>query len=69
MAARNVARYRRELQLLQDRWGTKTYQARNVARYRRELQLLQDRWGTKTYQDPLHNPNLDRYSETCVIKL
>jgi GT2 family glycosyltransferase len=43
--------------------------ARNVARYRRELQLLQDRWGTKTYQDPLHNPNLDRYSETCVIKL
>lgn len=38
-------------------------------RYRRELTVLQERWGTTTYQDPLHNPNLDRYSETYVIRL
>ena len=38
-------------------------------RYRRELKVLQDRWGTKTYVDPLHNPNLDRYSETFVFRL
>ena len=41
----------------------------NIDRYRRELQILQNRWGTKTYDDPLHNPNLDRYSETFVISL
>jgi len=41
----------------------------NVERYRRELEVLQERWGTKTYEDPLHNPNLDRYSETFVIAL
>jgi GT2 family glycosyltransferase len=39
----------------------------NIDRYRRELRVLQERWGTKTYEDPLHNPNLDRYSETFVI--
>jgi GT2 family glycosyltransferase len=39
----------------------------NIDRYRRELGVLQARWGTKTYSDPLHNPNLDRYSETFVI--
>lgn len=39
----------------------------NIDRYRRELRVLQERWGTKTYADPLHNPNLDRYSETFVI--
>jgi GT2 family glycosyltransferase len=38
-------------------------------RYRRELAVLQERWGTKTYRDPLHNPNLDRYSETYVFRL
>ena len=38
-------------------------------RYLRELGLLQDRWGTRTYSDPVHNPNLDRYSETFVIRL
>jgi GT2 family glycosyltransferase len=38
-------------------------------RYVRELAVLQERWGTKTYQDPLHNPNLDRYSETYVFRL
>ena len=38
-------------------------------RYMRELGLLQDRWRTRTYSDPLHSPNLDRYSETFVIKL
>ena len=43
--------------------------SKNVERYRRELQLLQERWNTKTSQDPLHNPNLDRYSETFVLRL
>lgn len=41
----------------------------NIERYRRELKILQDRWGTTTYEDPLHNPNLDRYSETFVLRL
>ena len=41
----------------------------NIDRYRRELKVLQERWGTKTYADPLHNPNLDRYSETFVFGL
>lgn len=43
--------------------------ALNIDRYQRELKVLQDRWGTKTYDDPLHNPNLDRYSETYVFNL
>jgi GT2 family glycosyltransferase len=38
-------------------------------RYLRELHVLQERWQTKTYRDPLHNPNLDRYTETFVIRL
>ena len=33
----------------------------------RELQTFQDRWGVKDYKDPL-NPNLDRSSETFVIR-
>jgi GT2 family glycosyltransferase len=41
----------------------------NIGRYQRELGVLQERWGTKTYEDPLHNPNLDRYSETFVFRL
>jgi O-antigen biosynthesis protein len=41
----------------------------NVERYRRELSVLQERWGTKAYADPLHNPNLDRYSESYVLRL
>jgi GT2 family glycosyltransferase len=41
----------------------------NIDRYRSELDTLQRRWGTKTYEDPLHNPNLDRYSETFVFRL
>lgn len=40
-----------------------------VERYRRELAALQERWDTKTFQDPLHNPNLDRYSETFVFRI
>jgi hypothetical protein len=40
----------------------------NIDRYRRELHALQQRWGTKTYDDPLHNPNLDRHSETFVVR-
>lgn len=43
--------------------------ATQIDRYRRELAVLQERWGTKTYQDPLHNPNLDRYNETFVLRL
>ena len=41
----------------------------HVERYTRELRVLQERWGTKSYQDPLHNPNLDRYSETFLLRL
>jgi hypothetical protein len=33
------------------------------------LTVLQERWGTKEYDDPLHNPNLDRHSESFVIRL
>ncbi len=40
-----------------------------IARYAQELKAFQDRWGTKDFQDPLHNPNLDRYSETYVIRI
>jgi GT2 family glycosyltransferase len=40
-----------------------------LERYLREVAVLQERWGTKTYQDPLHNPNLDRYSETFVFRI
>jgi GT2 family glycosyltransferase len=36
--------------------------------YRRELLTFQERWGAKDYQDPLLNPNLDRSSETFVIR-
>lgn len=39
-----------------------------LERYLRELRVLQERWGTKGYQDPLHNPNLDPYSESYVIR-
>jgi O-antigen biosynthesis protein len=41
----------------------------NIDRFRREFDTLQRRWGTKTYFDPVHNPNLDRQSETFVIGL
>jgi len=40
----------------------------NVQRFQRELGILQRRWGTKIYVDPVHNPNLDRHSETFVIR-
>jgi GT2 family glycosyltransferase len=38
-------------------------------RYMRELRALQERWQTKTFVDPLHSPNLDRYSETYMPNL
>lgn len=41
----------------------------HIERYLRELAVLQTRWRTKTYVDPLHNPNLDRYSETFVFRV
>ena len=43
--------------------------AAHVDRFRRELKVLQERWRTRTARDPLHNPNLDRYSETFVLRL
>lgn len=39
-----------------------------IGAYRLELQAFQDRWGAKTYDDPLFNPNLDRSSETFLIR-
>jgi GT2 family glycosyltransferase len=39
------------------------------ARYLQELRVLQERWGTRTYMDPLHNPALDRYSESFSINI
>jgi len=36
--------------------------------YRRELEAFQQRWGTKSFNDPLLNPNLDRSSETFLIR-
>ena len=41
----------------------------NRDRFRRELGVLQERWGTRGYDDPLHNPNLDRSSETYVFRI
>ncbi len=38
-------------------------------RYLGELRVLQERWHTAGYQDPLHNPNLDPYSETYILRL
>jgi len=43
--------------------------SKNIKRFQQELNLLQEKWGTKTYIDPLHNPNLDKYSETFVVGL
>jgi O-antigen biosynthesis protein len=42
---------------------------KHIDRYMRELTVLQERWGTKTIQDPRLNPNLDRYSETFILRL
>jgi O-antigen biosynthesis protein len=41
----------------------------NRDRYMRELAVLQERWGTRTYDDPRHNVNLDRNSETFILQL
>jgi GT2 family glycosyltransferase len=42
---------------------------RHVSRYMRELAVLQGRWGTKLYRDPRHNPNLNQYSETFILRM
>lgn len=42
---------------------------RHIERYMRELGVLQERWATKSYVDPRHNKNLDRYSETFILRL
>jgi GT2 family glycosyltransferase len=41
---------------------------KNIERYMRELAVLQERWSTPTYEDPHHNKNLDRYSETFILR-
>ena len=41
----------------------------HLDRYLGELETLQARWGTRAYNDPLHNQNLDRYSETFTLRL
>lgn len=41
----------------------------NIDRYMRELSVLQERWGTKAYVDPRLNINLDRFSETFILRL
>jgi len=45
------------------------FAADHVDRFRGELKVLQDRWKTRTARDPLHNPNLDPYSESFVLRL
>lgn len=47
----------------------KDFAPAHIERYRRELAVLQERWGTKAYRDPLHHPNLDRYSESFTLRL
>jgi GT2 family glycosyltransferase len=47
----------------------KDHSPSQIDRYRGELRIFQERWGTKTYDDPLFNPNLDRSSETFLIRL
>lgn len=42
---------------------------KHVRRYMRELAVLQSRWGTKFYKDPRHNSNLNRYSETFILRM
>jgi O-antigen biosynthesis protein len=41
----------------------------NIDRFRREVTVIQDRWDTETYDDPFHNPNLDRATETFIVRL
>jgi O-antigen biosynthesis protein len=45
------------------------FSPKNIDRYKRELSTLQKRWGTVTYEDPRHNRNLDRYSETFILRV
>jgi len=47
----------------------KDHSRRHIDRFRGELKTLQERWGTKNYEDPQFNPNLDRSSETFLIRL
>lgn len=47
----------------------KDHSPEHIDRYLRELGVLQARWGTRTHDDPMHHPNLERSSETFVIKL
>lgn len=40
-----------------------------IDRYRRELAVFQKRWNVESFHDPFFNPNLDRTSETFLIRL
>lgn len=42
---------------------------KHVERYRKELNFLQQRWNIKNFQDPNHNPNLSRATETFQLDL
>ncbi len=46
----------------------KDHSPKRIKFYKRELQAFQERWGAKDYDDPQLNPNLDRSSETFVIR-
>jgi GT2 family glycosyltransferase len=46
----------------------KDHEPSQIGRYQRELKVFQKRWNSKNYDDPLLNPNLDRSSETFVIR-
>ena len=47
----------------------KDHSPSQIDRYTRELKIFQERWRTETFEDPLFNPNLERSSETFVIRL
>jgi O-antigen biosynthesis protein len=46
----------------------KDHSPSQIDRYRAELRRFQERWGADDYRDPLLNPNLDRSSETFLIR-
>jgi GT2 family glycosyltransferase len=52
----------------ESRSRAKDHAPSRIASYLGELQAFQERWGAKDYDDPLLNPNLDRSSETFVIR-
>jgi GT2 family glycosyltransferase len=47
----------------------KDHSRTQIGRYSRELEIFRTRWNVESYQDPFFNPNLDRTSETFLIRL